>query len=208
MTHLTYTLLTDGSSDKALIPILNWVLSQHKLAVVWQWADLRLIPQVKTKLADKVELVSELYPADVLFIHRDAETESVEKRRTEIETAVGSVSESPPYICVIPVRMQEAWLLFDETALRYAAGNPNGRVALDLPALKRLEDLPDPKTHLYTLLKEASELTGRRLKKFNPGKQALRVPDFIDDFSPLRALFAFQALEAEVAEFVSTREQP
>ena len=48
------------------------------------------------------------------------------------------------HVLVIPVRMTEAWLLIDELALRRAAGNPNGRNPLDLPALKDLEALPEP----------------------------------------------------------------
>ncbi len=29
MKRLRFTLITDGSSDKALIPIIHWLLSQH-----------------------------------------------------------------------------------------------------------------------------------------------------------------------------------
>jgi hypothetical protein len=36
-------------------------------------------------------------------------------------------------ICVIPVRMQEAWLLFDETAIKFAAGNRTYPKSLNLP---------------------------------------------------------------------------
>ena len=104
-------------------------------------------------------------------------------------------------ICVVPVRMHEAWLLFDESAIRKAAGNPNDSVVLQPPATSIVEGIPDPKALLYDLLRTASERRGRRLKKFDPGKHARLVSEQIADFSPLRALSAFQRLEADVKNF-------
>ncbi|MHC5613360.1 MAG: hypothetical protein ACYTXA_20770 [Nostoc sp.] len=112
----------------------------------------------------------------------------------------------PPHICVIPVRMQEAWLLFDEAALRKAAGNPSGRQALQLPDICRLEQLPDPKDILYGLLCEASGLRGRRLKQFSVNERVHRLAELIDDFSPLRALSAFQLLETEIQQVIETQD--
>ena len=93
--------------------------------------------------------------------------------------------------------MQEAWLLTDESALRKAAGNPEGRQRLEMPDLKTLEDLQNPKQVLHQLLREASGLQGRHLKRF---RQEVRsrvhlVAREIDDFSPLRELTAFQYVE-------------
>jgi hypothetical protein len=69
-----------------------------------------------------------------------------------------------------------------------------------LPALKTIESLPDPKQNLRQCLRSASELTGRRLQRFRreESNAARRVADYIEDFSPLRKLFAFQQLEADV----------
>lgn len=96
--------------------------------------------------------------------------------------------------------MQEAWLLFDESALRRAAGNPHGRNALRLPPLARLEDLPNPKQDLYDLMREASGLRGKRRRR-SP-LSARRVAEFIEDFSPLRSLPAFSALEEYLARAI------
>jgi len=43
MKELYYTFLTDGSSDKALMPVLTWLLrvNQVECAIQPQWADLR-----------------------------------------------------------------------------------------------------------------------------------------------------------------------
>jgi hypothetical protein len=58
--------------------------------------------------------------------------------------------------------------------------------------------MPDPKNRLYTLLRQASGLSGHRLKKFRAHVAARLIPSFIQDFSPLRVLPAFQALEKEI----------
>lgn len=211
MKELCYTLLSDGSSDKALMPILTWLLRAHQVecAIQSNWADLRRLPKPPKKLLPRIINSLELYPCNLLFIHRDAERESREKRITEIlevlEEAVKKTVVVPPHVCVIPVRMQEAWLLFDEVALRKAAGNPRGRQPLQLPDIRKLEQLPDPKDILYGLLCEASELTGRRLKQFSVNERVHRLAELIDDFSPLRALSAFQLLETEIQQVIKTQ---
>ncbi|MHC5727200.1 MAG: hypothetical protein ACYTXY_24300 [Nostoc sp.] len=212
MKELCYTLLSDGSSDKALMPILTWLLRANQVdcAIQSNWADLRRLPKPPKKLLPRIINSLELYPCNLLFIHRDAEREPREKRITEIlEALQEAVKKSvvvPPHVCVIPVRMQEAWLLFDEAALRKAAGNPSGRQPLQLPDICRLEQLPDPKDILYRLLCEASGLTGRRLKQFSVNERVHRLAELIDDFSPLRALSAFQLLETEIQQVIETQD--
>jgi hypothetical protein len=104
----------------------------------------------------------------------------------------------PPAVCVIPVRMQEAWLLFSETAIRGAAGNPQGRIALNLPRWTRVEALPDPKETLHGILREASGLHGRRLDRFNVHHAAGRIPMLVPDFEPLLQLEAFRRFQGEL----------
>lgn len=203
MRELRYTLLSDGSSDRALLPLLTWLLHEHtfEFAIQSEWADLRRLPAVPRTLATRIQKSIELYPCDLLFVHRDAERESHEVRRNEIRQAIEAASTQvlpPPVICVVPIRMQEAWLLFDELAVRRAAGNPNGRMPLQLPRLNDLENLPDPKENLNELIREASGLSGRRRKKLPVSMYAQRVLEFIEDFDPLRRLSAFKALEDEI----------
>lgn len=208
MKELRYTLVTDGSSDIALLPILTWLLRTNGISVAIQgaWADLRNLPLGrKLSLSGRIRYSIEYYPCDLLLIHRDAERESREKRVFEIHTAIQSIKLAPsqlPTICVIPVRMLESWLLFDETAIRWAAGNSHGRQTLDLPKIRDLEKLPNPKEILYQSLRQASGLQGLRLKKFPVRQRVHRVVECIDDFSPLRALSAFLALEKEVKEVI------
>lgn len=211
MPDLRYTLLPEGSSDRALIPLLTWLLRdigvsraiQSNLADVWR---LREKPRgVREKIVRSIEL----YPCDLLFVHRDADRDPPEARVDEIQDAVEEARqeiEVSPVICVVPVRMQEAWLLFDAAAIRRAAGNPNGREELRLPELRRIESLSDPKTHLYDLIRIASGLTGRRLKRMKVralSSRASQVSGYIEDFSPLRALPAFRHLETNLRAVVN-----
>ncbi len=196
MVRLDFTLLTDGSSDAILIHPLTWLLEQRlQAAASGTWADLRRLPNPPKDLRSRIAAALDLYPCDVLFVHRDAETEPLDRRIAEIEAAVAGLRN--PLIPVVPVHMQEAWLLIDEFALRRAAGNPNGQVSLKMPAIDRLEDIADPKRLLQKLLLDASELSGRRRKKFNPARQAMRLGELIEDYSPLRRLTAFQRVETD-----------
>jgi len=208
MRELRYTLVTNGSSDTALLPILTWLLKTHGVscAIQAEWADLRQLRLPKKRgLADRIRWSLDFYPCDLLFVHRDAEREPREKRVDEINEAIEKVVTShpvPPAVCVVPVRMQEAWLLFDDAAIRHAAGNRSGHCSLNLPLIRQVERLPDPKTRLYECLKQASSLSGRRLKRFPVHKRARRVAELVDDFSPLRALSAFNALESDLVEII------
>ena len=203
---LRFTLLADGPSDRALVPILRWILRQHCGNVPLQpaFADLRHLPKPTRKLVERIDRSIALYPCDLLFVHRDAETKSIAAREEEIGAAVAGSEKGGtlPVVCVVPVRMQEAWLLIDETALRTAAGNPAGRRPLEMPDVKRLEDLPDPKRILHEVPGRASELGGRRLKRFQRdlGSRAHQVAERIEDFGPLRDLAAFRRLESRVKD--------
>jgi len=140
-------------------------------------------------------------------VHRDAEGDPPHVRTEEMHQALAAAAQRvqvPPSVCVVPVRMQEAWLLFDEQAIRWAAGNPHGRASLVLPPLTMLAQLPDAKRLLYDLLREASGLTDRRRRQFRALTRARRVAEAINDFSPLRMLCAFRRLEDEIRHVVHT----
>jgi hypothetical protein len=209
VSELTYTLVTDGSSDASLKTVLEWLLRANGVscAIQGEWADLRQMPRPPSTLEMKIGAAAALYPCEVMFVHRDAENVSRQLRRKEIEAAIQAATFedglAPVWVSVIPVRMQEAWLLFDEMAIRRAVGNPYGRVALQLPALDRCEDLADPKTRLYEVFRKASELGARRCAKLRVALMTQRIAEYIEDFSPLRSLSAFAALEQDLREAVA-----
>jgi hypothetical protein len=208
MRELRYTLVSDGSSDRALMPLLTWLLRQHlddDCPIQPAWADLTRLPRRPKGLEERVRAALDLFPCDLLVVHRDAERDPLERRLEEIKTACAALGDAVALVRVVPVRMQEAWLLFDEAAMRRAAGNPNGRDPLEIPSLRRLDKLPDPKETLHGLLRDASGLTGRRLKRFSTQASALRVAEFIEDFAPLRSLSAFAVLEEELIQVIGQR---
>jgi hypothetical protein len=154
-------------------------------------------------LAERVRAAVELYPCEFLFVHRDAEREARESRLREIQQNLGATEI--PIICVIPVRMQEAWFIFDEEPLRLAADNPRGRMPLNLPSLREMEEILDPKARVYELLRTASGLRPGRLKRFYPATRVHRLAELIEDWSPLRSLPAFQALEEDVRALLTEK---
>lgn len=199
---LRHTLVSDGPTDANLIPIVDWTLKHIGGVALSEGVRARFwrLPKPPNGLAEKIVKAIELHPCDVLFVHRDAEKQSSESRVAEIREALAALPQKtqPPAVAIVPVRMLEAWLCFDERAIRNAAGNPNGTAPLGLPSLKRVESRPDPKEDLQKALLAACELSGRRLKKFNTAGAFWRIVDYIEDFSPLRELPAFQAFEKSI----------
>lgn len=133
----------------------------------------------------------ELFPAELLLVHRDSEGESLDERLDEIQQALSRTEQR--YVAVVPVRMTEAWLLHDEAAIRRASGNPNGTKRLQLPAIRRVEREADPKQVLRAALLDASELSGLRRHKKDRDFATMRVrtAELISDFAPLEACAAF-----------------
>ncbi len=117
MKFLRYTLLSDGSSDRVLMPHLTWLLKENgvTIPIYEEWAELRNLREIPQGLTEKIEKSIDLYPCDLLFIYRDAERENPDNRKNEIAIALSILKrelKKPISVCVIPVRMQEAWLLF------------------------------------------------------------------------------------------------
>ena len=203
MPHVACTLLADGPFDAALIPILQWTLEAQPGIenASFVWADLSRLPRPPRDLGGKIVAALALYRCDVLFVHRDAENQPPERRRNEIRDAMVEARRAwqvLPYVCVVPVRMSEAWFLLDECAIRQAAGNPNGAMPLTLPRANQVEEIPDPKAVLREVLRTASNRNRRRLKTFRVAQAARLVPQYMVDFKCLRVLSAFRQLEADV----------
>lgn len=201
---MTFTLISDGRSDAVLVPILTWSLKRRNVTSIReQMPDWSRMPRRGSE--DFIKQVLDLYPCDLLFYHRDAEAQDPVVRRKEIASLLDGCAVR--HIPVVPVRMTEAWLLADEKAIRSAAGNPNGATELDLPLPGKLEELPNPKAVLHKALVEASGLNAHRRSGFPVNKRVHRIPDFIDDFSMLDALPAFQALQNDIQDALTELQQ-
>lgn len=207
MEDLKYVLITDGSSDRIFQSIIDWTIDQHypQLPKKGHWVDLRTIPCKTDKISEKIEWALKLYPADIIFYHRDAETTDIlalKQRKNEIQNGIKDKDIIHRTICIVPIKMMETWLLFDAEAIKKAAGNRNYKGVLKLPRIQHLEQEKQPKKLLYGLLKSASGLKGRNLEKFNPGYATHLVADNISDFSPLRQLKAFEEFECDLTTVI------
>jgi hypothetical protein len=203
-----FTLISDGSSDKALLPILKWSLLQNgvRSQVSGDWVDSGRFYNQPRSFSGKIGSAVRLYPCNLLFVHRDSETAQPAERKDEIRRALDNAGDGiPPSVCVVPVRMMEAWFLFSEEAIREASGNTAGRERIDLPRIREIESLPNPKAVLHELLRAASGLSGRRLRGFRVAAAIHRMAEIIDDFSPLQELPAFQELHGDVRSITQSQ---
>lgn len=185
------------------MPILDWSLRRNGITKILPvWADFGRLRRPPRSLVSKVQTAVMLYPCDLLFIHRDAEAMRPEDREAEISLALGAVVDRPPAVRIVPVRMTEAWLLHDEAAIRAAAGNPNGQAALQLPGMATVETIPDPKTVLATLIRQASELSPNRLRRIGVRSRIHLVAGYSQGFQALEAVPAFARFAAELSKLL------
>jgi hypothetical protein len=191
--------LVDGTSDRGLGDHVRALARPHGVRLLvttpeFEWMS----PPPGRKVHERLRCILRSDPDfDVLLVHRDAEAQSPGKRLQEIAAGMGNAGVSWPCVPIVPVRMTEAWLLLDETAIRNVAVSPTSTVPLDLPQPHRAEALSDPKETLRAALERACGLSGRRLKKFKRDFEAHRAQLFamLDREGPVRQLEAWQALE-------------
>jgi hypothetical protein len=190
---LKLALVCDGTSDLCLVTLITWMMDEHYPDQLFRIVPAREVIPARDLLVQRLTRTVELYEPAVIFCHRDAENQALAHRVQEVETAAAFIAI--PTIPLVPIRMLEAWLLFDEVAIRCAADNRNGTAALNLPALRHVEAQADPKHILYEALKDACGLPVRRKRRFNEHRARSMVMNHITDFSPLRTLAAFQRFE-------------
>lgn len=206
MKILTTGLITDGSSDQALIPLLTALLAELLPDTGFEppaWVS----PQGKKTLTEKIAYALEPrnYQFDILFVHRDAENERSERRRDEINKALPEGHH--PVICVIPVKMTEAWLLTCENAIKQAVRNPQSTTKLNLPALSKIESC-DAKSVLDTALTSATELNARRRNQFRPNEYRRLVAECTSDLTALRKVPSFKRLEEDLIQLFKQKNIP
>jgi Domain of unknown function (DUF4276) len=157
-------------------------------------------------VAQRLEAVLRIDDAfDLVIVHRDAEGQHPQSRRAEIEAGVAAVRENFTALPVIPVRMTEAWLLLDESAIRRVPGRPTGTEPLGLPTAASVESVPDPKAVLRRALELAAQAKGRRLRRFQRDfpVQRRRLLDGLSHDGPIRELSPWQTLERDVAAAIA-----
>ncbi|RKN41783.1 DUF4276 family protein [Streptomyces hoynatensis] len=194
--------LSEGSSDGGLVPHIEKIAAQVEAPVIVSAPDLSWLRQpVGREVSDKLQAVRRLSDDyDLALPHRDADKFSTEARRDEISTSAAAAWPGLAYVPVIPVRMLEAWLLLDEAAIRQVAGNPRGRVNLQLPKASSVEKLPDPKKFLKETIAKASELRGRRLEELNKRfpRNRHRLLELLDVEGPVSEVTSWKVFVSEL----------
>lgn len=164
-----FVLVGEGTSDDGLVPHLeNLCVDLGADEVTGTTIDFRRLEQPVGHSVDaKLRAAMQLEPdANLIFIHRDADSSNSAPRYAEITNAVGAVGLAAEWVGLVPVQETEAWLLLDERAIRLVARRPQGTRALNLPGPRQVESVARPKERLENALAIASELSGRKLEKF------------------------------------------
>lgn len=199
--------LCEGSSDTGLRFHIEGIAGAMGRQILVTVPDLNRLPNkpghsVEDKLRAAQQLSDGGHTYDLVVIHRDSDREAPDRRRKEIAEAVAAVSPGLVHVPVIPVRMLEAWLVLDQSAIREVAGNPNGRMALDLPKPARAESVADPKALLKQAIATASEERGRGLQKLQTrfSENRARLLQMLDREGPVKQLASWQSFTADLRE--------
>lgn len=163
-----FVLIGEGSSDESLILHLeNLCIDCGAKEVTGIAPDLRRLPYpVGHSVEEKLRTILRLEPtANLIFIHRDADSRDAQPRHAEIAKAVNTCQVDKAWVAIVPVQETEAWLLLDELAIKQVAGKPNSPVKLRLPSATTVEALADPKAVLQQALITSSGAMGRRLER-------------------------------------------
>ncbi len=195
--------VAEGPSDLPLAGIVQDLFLERGISVRLSQPDYSLIAEkVKKDITSRLLVGTRLMRStpDLIVVHRDSDNVGVDKRREEIAQGAQCSGVESHVLPVIPVRMTEAWLLLDESAIREVAGNPRGKMDLDLPKPHEVESRSDPKKILADILLMAADVTGRRRKDFerrfsNHRRQLL---ERLDPDGPIVRLRSWQALIADI----------
>lgn len=199
--------LADGPSDLPLARHLEDICADLGTEMALTAVDNRLIGRAGRTVKSRLQfLVEENFPFDLIFVHRDAEGQDPQLRRTEIATGAAEAGVASPVVPVVPIRMTEAWLILDEAVIRRVASKPMGSTPLKLPKPAEAERLSDPKAFLQEVLLRASETTGRRRNQFarDFGRHRARLLEQLDVSGPVKSLIAWKQLYIDTASALAT----
>lgn len=207
-------LMTEGKFDRSLARILGLLCRREGVEVEIEQANERLETfGTRGRLTAKVQTLVAIGQYDLLFVHRDADTERPDARRLEITSACTEAGMRV-YVPIIPIQETEAWLLTDGVAIRTVVGNRNGRVPLGLPKLDEIERARRPKERLNDALDKAMvdgprhQFRGSDKKHAHLSKLRARLLENLDIDGPVTHLSAWQALvqdtKTALAAFTAT----
>ena len=206
-----FVLLCEGGSDEGLVDHLKALLIDCGVTEVTGIAPdySRLRENMSKDVPSKIKAALLLEPdADLLFVHRDADSRDPQPRFYEIRRGIEAANCPKAWIGVVPVQETEAWLLLDEQAIRRVSGKPKGIANLNLPSPRQVEEVANPKEILKKAILAASEATGRRRSKLKRKFPSLRVQLLrslrID--GPLLQVTAWRRLRLDTRNYIVNRQ--
>ncbi len=213
MIRIFFVFVGEGSTDAALVPHLEDLCVLCGAAEATGIApDLGRLPQkVGRAVGAQVTAAVDLEPnANLVFVHRDADSVDGAPRYQKISEALEALDVTQHGVPVVPVQETEAWLLLEEEEIRRVADNPNGKSQLDLPAPRRVEEISDPKALLAEILVKASALKGRRLERFKRSipRRVKLLLERLDPEGKVRLLPAWQKLRSDLQAAIQSMRKP
>jgi hypothetical protein len=198
---VTFAFIGEGPSDAPLVPVLRELVIDAGARVATG------VPRAyKGTSSDKLDAFVKDGAAefDLVFLHRDADAPDHVPRRREVERAFAA--HGLHGVPVVPVQETEAWLLVDEQAIRDVVGRSGGRSRLDLPAVRRIEQVRDPKEILVAACLAAGDTSGRRREREKKrfGQYRRDLLERLDPNGPVSGLESFRRLVTDVRQAVTT----
>lgn len=191
--------IAEGTSDHPLSNIVETLFFTKGVEIRLSTPDFSLLSEkvnkdIKSKVEAGVKLIGSV--PDVIVIHRDADNSGTLARIKEIDLGTRHLLNLTKVVPIIPVKMTEAWLLLDEKSIRTVSGNPKGKVSINIPKVREVESIANPKSFLAECILTASELTGRKRetlkKRFNQNRRQLLGK--LDQEGPVTSLPSWQNL--------------
>lgn len=199
---IEFAYICEGTSDEALLSHLEHLCVEagfDEASGVIPPFD-RLPKSIGKTIDARVLALKSLFPTiNVVFVHRDSDSNDPTTRYNEIRNGVERVGGFR-WIGVVPVRELEAWLLVDEEGIRYVAENPNGKNQIGLPKASLVESIANPKEELWSAIERASQLSGRRLEKLKGtlSKRRRMLVERISHSSEVREIPSWKQLYSDI----------
>ena len=200
--RISFIFVCEGTSDAGLIQHLEVLCVKHGAdEAMGMYPDFSRLDLTDKSVSEKVAAALRLEPnANLIFIHRDADAPDPEPRYDDIHAHMKKVETTIKYVAVVRVQETEAWLLIDEAEIRSIAENPKGTNNLRLPRISRIERTANPKEILKTAIADASETSGKRLRKINKkfSNKRRQLLERIDIEGDIEKLSSWQRLRHDI----------
>ena len=175
MNVLTIGYITEGNTDKRFLGNIIRRTFEDALfeadGQVEVFDPQHILIQSDSFVEEVIKSAKEAKWAHVLCIHTDADDSSEDSALNhKITPAFKAVNEELGAICknlvpIVPVQMTEAWMLADKNILKEEIGTTRSDGDLQLPRLKSIEGISDPKGTIINAIRLAFENAPRKRRQ-------------------------------------------